>query len=956
MPPTPDGDVRLIQSAVDTDGIPPGSTTSTTTISTIAVKAGEHATIVVALLKSMGYVELRIDEMRPGLLAIGGSLEETRSLLAMHEDIMHRLREKEDQVEVLLSRADNLAHEKENPNEQIVYEAMARSLNTAWRELLKQLQLRGYLLHDVLEFYILFNKHQQLCHQISRAGSSSGAGYNELVDITSKAIGQGATVIAQIRTLGQINDNETRPKEILLACEVIERAMLRMALEWERIESSGAKVEAPAVQQVQQVQQQENTDGTALKQIEDWLARAEKRVIAANDYGLSVLLNEAAEQQHRLDTLTNCDPIRVDTVRSMIQQLVDSIHRKLNLGQRIQQFYGASNSMSSQLDMMEQDMRNANAAMAGELAPLARQKASVVIAEGRDILGSEKLSHELGRAISSRVAELESKLNRLEQLAQERSNESAMRSSQMVSTLSQWLQQTAEPFLAKNGEMGASEQDGARFVQTHKSFAQEVVNQDSEIQAMYQQMGHLGDTDRRTVQEFEKRYETVKRNLEQRIHLGQKFEQVHKFSRDLQTSFSALSGLLDSNQSQINDNVAQQMNNVFEMIQETLGQERSQGEAFISSAQHAKQFDSSLQVDNAIQSVRNILEIHHQKLTEITQKWTNIEATKSADKKLQNVVEEIQIWQEEVIEIIGLLENTHISSTKESEGLRRRVQEIQDTVAKQSQRITQAKSSAQEEQLVRRIEAAQQKQLYIQDKLAQLQKKVNTIHETLIEEEIREVVKAPEILAPLKETTVNEGSRFEFAARIEAEPEPTISWMKDGVDVQQNVDYHTEFVNGVATLTIEETFVEDSALYTVRAHNSGGTVESSARLTVVARSQADQSLAEGKPHFVKQLQNVSVQEEESLRLDCVIIGKPEPEVVWLKDEEGIREDERTRFEFLGDRCSLTISRTAVQDSGIYTVKARNAGGEASNFARVQVVPKAKVNSFIHFRCFLNCGN
>lgn len=43
--------------------------------------------------------------------------------------------------------------------------------------------------------------------------------------------------------------------------------------------------------------------------------------------------------------------------------------------------------MSSQLDMMEQDMRNANAAMAGELAPLARQKASVVISEGRDILG-----------------------------------------------------------------------------------------------------------------------------------------------------------------------------------------------------------------------------------------------------------------------------------------------------------------------------------------------------------------------------------------------------------------------------------------------------------------------------------------------------------------------------------------------------------------------------------------
>ncbi|VDM79886.1 unnamed protein product [Strongylus vulgaris] len=37
--------------------------------------------------------------------------------------------------------------------------------------------------------------------------------------------------------------------------------------------------------------------------------------------------------------------------------------------------------------MMEADMRNANAAMAGELYPLAQQKATTVIHEGRDIAG-----------------------------------------------------------------------------------------------------------------------------------------------------------------------------------------------------------------------------------------------------------------------------------------------------------------------------------------------------------------------------------------------------------------------------------------------------------------------------------------------------------------------------------------------------------------------------------------
>ncbi|CAJ0939623.1 unnamed protein product, partial [Mesorhabditis belari] len=939
----PDGDVHLVQSAVPSDGIPPGST-DTTTISTIAVKAGNHATIVVALLRSMGYVELRIDEMHPGLLAIGAGVEETRNLLAIHDDVMNRLREKEDQVEVLLSRADNLAHEKEDPNEQIVYEAMARSLNAAWRELLKQLQLRGYLLQDCYKFYSLASKHQQLISFLSQGGN--GDVFNDLLDITAEAIDLGASIIAQIRTLGLINDNEHRPKEVLLACEVIEKIMLKMALDWERVEATKEHLQTQHIQQQQKAQHESQLEENAFTQIEDWVSRAERRVVAANDFGLSVLLNEAAEQQHRLDSLNQIDSKRVETLHHRISELVERIHKKLNAAQRIHQFYGAANSMSAQLEMMEQDMRNANAAMAGELAPLARQKASVVIGEGRNILTSEKLTYEEQRTIQMRVNELETKLKRLEELAEQRIHETQFKSSQLVSTLSQWLQQSGERFMTESGDMGSTQHDGSRFIDSHRDFAQEIINQESSVQTMYQQASQLNETDRRTVQEFEKRYDTLKRQLEERIHLGQTFEQVHKFSQDLHSSFAAINSLLDSTQGGINENVATQMNNVFHMIQETLGQERQQGERFISRAQQASTTDRSLKIDKAIESVRNVLMEHEQKFTEITQKWTTWEQQKTSNKKLQNVIEEIQIWQEEVIEIIGLLENTHIVSTKESEGLKRRVREIEDTITQQTTRLEEAKQSTKDEQLLRRIDSAQQRQHYIHEKVAALERKVNTIHETFLEEEIREVIKAPEILAPLKEAVVNEGSRFEFAARIEAEPEPAICWLKDGVDVKQNVDYHTEFVNGVATLTIEETFVEDSALYTIRAANKGGTVESSARLNVISRSQADHSLAEGKPHFVRQLQNLSVTEGEEIHLECVIVGKPEPEVVWVKEDTNIREDNRIRFDFLGDRCSLIISNSQQNDSGLYTVKAKNSLGEASNFARLQVSPRAKVGFFV----------
>ncbi|KAK5964989.1 hypothetical protein GCK32_018008 [Trichostrongylus colubriformis] len=100
---------------------------STTTLSTIAVRAGDHASMVVALLKSMGFVEVRIDEMRPGLLEIGETSSETANLLNIHDDLLKRLAEKEDQVTALLIRTDNLSSEK-SAKEAVVYDDMAKGL------------------------------------------------------------------------------------------------------------------------------------------------------------------------------------------------------------------------------------------------------------------------------------------------------------------------------------------------------------------------------------------------------------------------------------------------------------------------------------------------------------------------------------------------------------------------------------------------------------------------------------------------------------------------------------------------------------------------------------------------------------------------------------------------------------------------------------------------------------
>lgn len=100
--------------------------------------------------------------MKPKLLEIGSTIDESRELLQSHNDLFTRLASKQDQVEGLLSRADQLVAEQTEQDDVIVYEAMAEGLGAAWRELTRQLELRGFILNDTLDFYQMADKHEHL--------------------------------------------------------------------------------------------------------------------------------------------------------------------------------------------------------------------------------------------------------------------------------------------------------------------------------------------------------------------------------------------------------------------------------------------------------------------------------------------------------------------------------------------------------------------------------------------------------------------------------------------------------------------------------------------------------------------------------------------------------------------------------------------------------------------------
>uniref|UniRef100_A0A1I7XJM6 Muscle-specific protein n=1 Tax=Heterorhabditis bacteriophora TaxID=37862 RepID=A0A1I7XJM6_HETBA len=356
--------------------------------------------------------------------------------------------------------------------------------------------------------------------------------------------------------------------------------------------------------------------------------------------------------------------------------------------------------MISQLSMMKADMRNANAAMAGELAPLARQKAATVILEGKDIAAKEVLTHEEHRLVKQRCNEMETRLSELEKLAEQRKSVGTQQISQDIQNLQSWFSSRAFPFLAQHGDIGGNFPDAKDFVAAHKEFATEVVNRDASVISVLSKKPEMSNSEKIAVKEFEENYEKLKDTLENRIQLGNTYEQVHKFAKDLESSFDALTSLLDTNRDFTNERVAAQMNNVFQMIQETLGQEKHQGEKFIANAEQIGRSDQLLNVQRAVQSVKNIITDHDHRFTYVTQKWLEWQQSKSELKRLEHCVDEVQMWQEEAWEIVRLLNHTNVTTVQETEGLQKRIKEFQETLGHQSRKIEEAMKYTQSMNLI----------------------------------------------------------------------------------------------------------------------------------------------------------------------------------------------------------------------------------------------------------------
>ncbi|XP_042205940.1 titin-like isoform X2 [Homarus americanus] len=245
-------------------------------------------------------------------------------------------------------------------------------------------------------------------------------------------------------------------------------------------------------------------------------------------------------------------------------------------------------------------------------------------------------------------------------------------------------------------------------------------------------------------------------------------------------------------------------------------------------------------------------------------------------------------------------------------------------------------------------------EVFLEDKAEYSCKATNDLGEDITKAKLAvtavEVSERPKFTMPLSNVMARAGQKFKLECHVTGLPSPTVTWFHNSKPVKETPDCRIAFDGRVATLVMSEAFPKNAGTYTVVAKNSAGEGQCSANVSVKGRIPTETSDSEVtsdidvepvKPSVQLPLKDTNVMEGKSARLDCVIVGQPEPEVIWYHDDKPVKESSDFKLLFHGDRCSLIIQEAFLEDAGIYRVVAMNSAGEASTacFLNVEPVPE-----------------
>lgn len=192
----------------------------------------------------------------------------------------------------------------------------------------------------------------------------------------------------------------------------------------------------------------------------------------------------------------------------------------------------------------------------------------------------------------------------------------------------------------------------------------------------------------------------------------------------------------------------------------------------------------------------------------------------------------------------------------------------------------------------------------------------------------------PIFLHALKDVITDEGQPLILEAPFTGNPIPSVEWTKDGVPIEPSDGLLMTCDGRKVALKIDKAQPSDAGVYGVTITNPLGTESTEAKATVHKVYMP--------PAFLQKFTDLQQLPGRDAKFLCRVTGVPQPDVVWSKDGEIIKPNEKYHMKHDGDAHCLYISECGPDDAGVYRATATNQEGQDVCTAALEVVKQMYV--------------
>ncbi|CAH1108368.1 unnamed protein product [Psylliodes chrysocephalus] len=191
----------------------------------------------------------------------------------------------------------------------------------------------------------------------------------------------------------------------------------------------------------------------------------------------------------------------------------------------------------------------------------------------------------------------------------------------------------------------------------------------------------------------------------------------------------------------------------------------------------------------------------------------------------------------------------------------------------------------------------------------------------------------PQFLHSIKDTITDEGQPLVIQAAFTGNPIPSVEWTKDGQPIEPSERILMTCDGRRIGLKIDKALPSDAGVYGAKIVNPLGDDCSQGKATVRKVFMA--------PSFTQRFTDLQQLPNRDAKLPCRVTGVPQPEVLWTKDGEPIKNSDKYTIKRDGDLCCLYIMDCQENDAGIYRATAINKEGQDDCTASLEVVKEIK---------------